>query len=304
MDRNTKQLMAVFSLMLGLSWGIPYMVSESDERNTGWLMLTVLFLLLALGFYLWIKREERTAEDAAQEALDAAEENLKKLEDQAAQAADTASAAVDTASAAVETVEDKIEDVVDVDETTSDEQIESPSVDEIEELADDAKAGDSMAEAQIAEASAAPETAEDPTIEMDNDSADDSALAESHSTASDDNASIIDVLIEEEINEIIADAPADAEDLSSEAKTATGDVDLTIIEGIGPKYAEILMGAGVTTFAQIAAMSDDEIVTLVKDNGGRKSASMGTWAEQAKLAAAGDWDGLAKLQDELSGGRR
>ena len=277
MDRNTKQLMAVFSLMLGLSWGIPYMVSESDERNTGWLMLTVLFLLLALGFYLWIKREERTAEDAAQEALDAAEENLKKLEDQAAQAADTASAAV-------ETVEDKIEDVVDVDETTSDEQIESPSVDEIEEVADDAKAGDSMAEAQIAEASAAPETAEDPTIEMDNDSADDSALAESHSTASDDSASKIDVVIEEE--------------------TTSDDIDLTIIEGIGPKYAEILMGAGVTTFAQIAAMSDDEIVTLVKDNGGRKSASMGTWAEQAKLAAAGDWDGLAKLQDELSGGRR
>ena len=80
--------------------------------------------------------------------------------------------------------------------------------------------------------------------------------------------------------------------------------DELIEHGIGPKYAEILMGAGVTTFAQIAAMSDDEIVTLVKDNGGRKSASMGTWAEQAKLAAAGDWDGLAKLQDELSGGRR
>ena len=80
--------------------------------------------------------------------------------------------------------------------------------------------------------------------------------------------------------------------------------DLTQVEGIGPKYAEILTGAGVTTFAQIAAMSEDEIVDLIKSNGGRKSASMGTWAEQAKLAAAGDWDGLAKLQDELSGGRR
>ena len=80
--------------------------------------------------------------------------------------------------------------------------------------------------------------------------------------------------------------------------------DLTRVEGIGPKYAEILTGAGINTFAQIAAMSEDEIVNLIKSNGGRKSASMATWAEQAKLAAAGDWDGLAKLQDELSGGRR
>ena len=29
-----------------------------------------------------------------------------------------------------------------------------------------------------------------------------------------------------------------------------------------------------------------------------------TWPEQAKLAAAGDWDGLKKLQDELKGGKR
>jgi hypothetical protein len=29
-----------------------------------------------------------------------------------------------------------------------------------------------------------------------------------------------------------------------------------------------------------------------------------TWPQQAKLAAKGDWDGLEKLQDELSGGRK
>lgn len=70
--------------------------------------------------------------------------------------------------------------------------------------------------------------------------------------------------------------------------------DLTRIDGIGPKSADILVAAGVNTFAQVATMSEDEIVTLIKANGGRKSKSMNTWAEQAKLAAAGDWDALAK----------
>ncbi|MDQ7035796.1 MAG: helix-hairpin-helix domain-containing protein [Anaerolineae bacterium] len=80
--------------------------------------------------------------------------------------------------------------------------------------------------------------------------------------------------------------------------------DLTQIEGIGPSYRDILVKAGVDTFAKIAAMSEDDIVKTVRDNGGRKSRSMGTWAEQAKLAAAGDWDKLQKLQDSLSGGRK
>ncbi|MCB9273654.1 MAG: 50S ribosomal protein L27, partial [Lewinellaceae bacterium] len=29
-----------------------------------------------------------------------------------------------------------------------------------------------------------------------------------------------------------------------------------------------------------------------------------TWANQAKLAAKGEWDKLAKLQDELKGGKK
>ena len=73
--------------------------------------------------------------------------------------------------------------------------------------------------------------------------------------------------------------------------------DLTRINGIGPSYRDILVAADVDTYAKLAAMSEDEIVKLVRDNGGRKSATMATWAEQAKLAAAGDWDGLEKLQN-------
>ena len=104
--------------------------------------------------------------------------------------------------------------------------------------------------------------------------------------------------------EIANDTPADADELAEDAIDDAGGVDLTIIEGIGPKYAEILVAAGVDTFAKLAAMTTDEVIELVKANGGRKSGSMPTWVEQAKLAAAGDWDTLEKLQDDLTGGRR
>jgi large subunit ribosomal protein L21 len=80
--------------------------------------------------------------------------------------------------------------------------------------------------------------------------------------------------------------------------------DLTRIEGIGPKFAEILLAAGVDSYAKLAAMSEEAITETIRQGGGRKSASISTWAEQAQLAAAGDWDGLAALQERLSGGRR
>jgi predicted flap endonuclease-1-like 5' DNA nuclease len=80
--------------------------------------------------------------------------------------------------------------------------------------------------------------------------------------------------------------------------------DLTRIEGIGPKFAEILIAAGIDSYAKLAAMSEEAITETIRQGGGRKSASIGTWAEQARLAAAGDWDGLATLQANLSGGRR
>ena len=75
--------------------------------------------------------------------------------------------------------------------------------------------------------------------------------------------------------------------------------DLTRIEGIGPKMADILIAAGIDSYAKLAALSEDAIAEIVKAGGGRKSASMGTWAAQAKLAAKGDWNGLAKYQTKL-----
>jgi uncharacterized membrane protein HdeD (DUF308 family)/predicted flap endonuclease-1-like 5' DNA nuclease len=77
--------------------------------------------------------------------------------------------------------------------------------------------------------------------------------------------------------------------------------DLTAIEGIGPKTAAALQAAGVNNFADLAAMSPEQIHAIVKGAG--ISADPSTWAEQAELAAAGRMDDLKALQDKLQGGR-
>ena len=95
---------------------------------------------------------------------------------------------------------------------------------------------------------------------------------------------------------------------------ATGDVealpnadepdDLTRIEGIGPKYRDALIEMGYDTFDKIAALDYDQLADVLQEAGMRKSAAMETWPEQAKLAAAGEWEALDKLQEALKGGRR
>ncbi len=79
--------------------------------------------------------------------------------------------------------------------------------------------------------------------------------------------------------------------------------DLTKIEGIGPKIASVFNAAGITNFAQLAGF-DVEKLQKILDDAGIRLGDPSTWAEQAKLAAEGDWDALQKLQDELQGGRR
>ncbi len=79
---------------------------------------------------------------------------------------------------------------------------------------------------------------------------------------------------------------------------------LTKIEGVGPKIAEHLNAAGITTFAGLAATSTDKLQEILTAAGPRfKMHSPATWPQQAQLAADGKWDELEKLQDALDGGR-
>lgn len=79
--------------------------------------------------------------------------------------------------------------------------------------------------------------------------------------------------------------------------------DLKIIEGIGPKISSILIDAGITTFQQLADTDVAVLNKIVREDAGIRIAHPGSWPKQASFAAAGDWDGLEKLQDELVAGR-
>ena len=75
------------------------------------------------------------------------------------------------------------------------------------------------------------------------------------------------------------------------------------MEGIGPKVAKVLNDIGITSFADLANAEASKVQETLNAAGMQYMNPEG-WIEQAKLAAAGDTEGLAKLQDELKGGRK
>jgi large subunit ribosomal protein L20 len=99
----------------------------------------------------------------------------------------------------------------------------------------------------------------------------------------------------------VSAAPAKA---PAKAKAAKSGDDLTLIEGIGPKIAELFVAAGISSFAQVAGTSAERMKEILTAGGSRfASHDPGTWAEQAALAAAGKMDELKALQARLDGGR-
>ena len=97
-----------------------------------------------------------------------------------------------------------------------------------------------------------------------------------------------------------AKKPAKAEPKPKVEKAAD---DLSKIEGVGPKVSKTLSAAGITTFAQLAESTVGDIQGILQEAGLRMM-NPETWIDQAKLAAAGDWKALEKLQAKLVGGRK
>lgn len=79
---------------------------------------------------------------------------------------------------------------------------------------------------------------------------------------------------------------------------------LEIVEGIGPKFASILQAAGITTFAQLAEVSEERIRQILQEASPRllRLARTSTWSQQARMAANGEWDALESWQAKLKGG--
>ncbi|MEQ8705783.1 MAG: hypothetical protein RIC19_17785 [Phaeodactylibacter sp.] len=79
--------------------------------------------------------------------------------------------------------------------------------------------------------------------------------------------------------------------------------DLKIIEGIGPKIEALLKEEGILSWQNVADASVEHLRGILSNAGGHfRLAQPDTWPRQAALAAAGEWEALTKLQDELQGG--
>jgi large subunit ribosomal protein L17 len=101
--------------------------------------------------------------------------------------------------------------------------------------------------------------------------------------------------------EEVAAAPAPKAKAAKAAKT--GD-DLVIIEGIGPKAAEVLNTAGITTFAELANTAAEKVKEILTSSEARVGhLDPTTWAQQAQLAADGKMDELEELKAKLNNGK-
>ena len=105
---------------------------------------------------------------------------------------------------------------------------------------------------------------------------------------------LIAVGAQDAVEEAAAVAPEPEPEPESEpAPAATEGDDLARIKGLGPKLQALLPTLGITTFAQIAALSDADLAEL----DGKLGAFAGRpardgWVEQAQFLAAGDAAGF------------
>jgi len=86
------------------------------------------------------------------------------------------------------------------------------------------------------------------------------------------------------------------------AKAKTWGDDLTKIEGIWPKIAEVCVANGIASYEDLSACKVGDLRTILADNG-LSQHDPKTWKKQATLAKNGKWDELKTLQDELNGGK-
>lgn len=87
-------------------------------------------------------------------------------------------------------------------------------------------------------------------------------------------------------------------------KAATAPDDLTKIEGIGKKIAELLVAENIVNFKDLSKASAKKLKGILEAAGSKfKMHDPTSWPKQAKLAAAGKWAELDELQKELVGGK-
>ncbi|MCA9352974.1 30S ribosomal protein S6 [Patescibacteria group bacterium] len=91
-------------------------------------------------------------------------------------------------------------------------------------------------------------------------------------------------------------------DVDSKSTGSSISDDLTKIEGIGPKIAELLNKKDIYTYADLSSSKVGDLRDYLAD-AGLSQHDPKTWSKQATLAKHGKWDELKTLQDELQAGK-
>lgn len=103
------------------------------------------------------------------------------------------------------------------------------------------------------------------------------------------------------------ESAADSADLAAAAAVLGTQIerdDLTVIDGIGPKIADLCGGIGIQTWHDLAQTEVSLLRTMLDDAGPRfKSQDPTTWPEQAAALAAGRWAEFGALTARSDGGR-
>ncbi|MDX2278794.1 MAG: DUF4332 domain-containing protein [Saprospiraceae bacterium] len=107
-----------------------------------------------------------------------------------------------------------------------------------------------------------------------------------------------------EVQPAANETPGKAKKTTKKSNENTAD-NLVIIEGIGPKIAELLNKAGINSFAELADSKPTAIKDILEAAGKRYQIhDPATWPQQAALARDGKTAELKALQEELKGGRK
>ncbi len=79
--------------------------------------------------------------------------------------------------------------------------------------------------------------------------------------------------------------------------------DLTVVEGIGPKIAELFHHSGIKTWKALSETSVERCQEILTAGGSRFAIhTPNTWPRQAEMAYKGKWQALFDWQEKLDGG--
>lgn len=113
-------------------------------------------------------------------------------------------------------------------------------------------------------------------------------------------------------SQTVTTAPAQEEGISETSLILAAQIfekpvsadDLTLIEGIGPKIAELFQGQGIDSWSALAESSAGELRRILNEAGPQyQMHDPETWPRQAQMAASGEWKKLKAYQGVLRRGR-